>query len=94
MIYASVYHSAEGGMALRSLAIWPQSVTDKANAPGARMSPGGAAIYAGNCARLISGSSRPMLRSELQPGFMVDVFGLIFSRAFSRFSKRPWNRRT
>ena len=24
--------------------IWPQSVTDKANAPGARMSPGGAAV--------------------------------------------------
>ena len=63
-------------------------------APGARMSPGGAAVYAGICARLISGSSQPMLsvgasaelrsrcvRPELQPNFAADAFGRSFSRA-------------
>ena len=43
MICVSIYHTAEGGMAMRSrgFAIRPQSVTGKAHAPGARMSPGG-----------------------------------------------------
>ena len=62
-------------------------------APGARMSPGGAAVYAGNCARLISESSQPMLsvrasaelrircfRSGFQPGFTAEAFGRSFGR--------------
>ena len=62
-------------------------------APGARMSPGGAAVYAGNCARLISGSSQPMrsartsaelhsrgFQSELRPNFAADAFGRSFGR--------------
>ena len=76
---------------------------DSLKRPRDRMSPGGAAVYAGICARLISGSSQPRLsvgfsaglfdrcvRPELQPGFTADAFGRFFSRA----SRRPWNRRT
>ena len=69
MICVSIYHSAEGGKALRSrgFAIWPQSVTGKAHAPGARMSPGALQCVKKPSRQAILPQNRPDFRVIARP---------------------------